>query len=102
MRRQAMFTTRTGRFQHSCKISLEKHMISLKNFSRLVLLILCAISLNGYAQDSTNTEELTFTEIKPEVVDSTIKATDTVAKIAAPVPAVTQKTIAQPKKEHKT
>jgi thiol:disulfide interchange protein len=75
-------------------------MISLKNFSRLVLLILCVISLNGYAQDSTNTEELTFTEIKPEAVDSTIKATDTVAKIAAP--AVIQKTISQPKEEHKT
>ena len=74
-------------------------MISLKKIC-LGLLFCCAISLNGYAQDSTNTEELTFTEIKPEAVDSTIKTTDTVAKIAAP--AVTQKTIAQPKEEQKT
>jgi len=76
-------------------------MTSLKKIC-LGLLFCCAISLNGYSQDSTNTEELTFTEIKPEAVDSTIKATDTVAKIAASVPPVTQKTITQPKEEHKT
>jgi len=76
-------------------------MISLKKIC-LGLLVLCAISLNGYAQDSTGTDDLTFIEIKPETVDSTIKTVDTTAKIAKAVPAINQKTIKQPKEEHKT
>ncbi|QXU39944.1 protein-disulfide reductase DsbD [Pedobacter sp. D749] len=76
-------------------------MISLKKIC-LGLLFVCAISLNGYAQDSSGTDDLTFTEIKPEAPDSTIKASDTVAKIAAAVPATVKQTVAPSKEEHKT
>lgn len=76
-------------------------MISLKKIC-LGLLFCCAISLSGYAQDSSGTDDLTFTEIKPEAVDSTIKATDTVAKIATAAPTTAQQTVAPSKEEHKT
>lgn len=76
-------------------------MISLKKIC-LGLLLGCAISLNGYAQDSTNTDDLTFTEIKPETADSTVKAVDSNLKTTVSTPATVQKTIAPQKEEHKT
>jgi len=76
-------------------------MISFKKIC-LGLLFCGAISLTGYAQDSSDTDNLTFTEIKPETPDSTIKATDTVAKTATAVPATVKQTVAPSKEEHKT
>lgn len=75
-------------------------MISFKKIC-LGLLFICAISLNGYAQDSAGTDDLTFTEIKPEASDSTIKATDTIVKTAA-VSTTVKQTPAPQKEEHKT
>lgn len=72
-------------------------MISFKKIC-LGLLLLCAISLSGYAQNSADTSNLTFTEIKPETVSSTVKKTDSVSK----TPAVLQKTVIQTKEAHKT
>lgn len=65
-------------------------MISLKKIS-LGLLLFCAISLTGYAQDSTSTDDLTFTEIKPETTDTAVKATETIGKVADSSPAVAAK-----------
>ncbi|MCX2496273.1 thioredoxin family protein [Pedobacter sp. PF22-3] len=76
-------------------------MISLKKIC-FGLLFCCAISLNGYAQDSTATDDLTFTEIKPEAPDSTIKATDTVVKTATAAQTTVKQTIAPQKEEQKT
>lgn len=76
-------------------------MISLKKIC-LGLLCLCALSFGAYAQDSTNTDDLTFTEIKPETVDSTVKTADTNLKTRVATAATVQKAIAQPKEEHKT
>ena len=56
-------------------------MISLKKIC-LGLLLFCAISLTGYAQDSTSTDDLTFTEIKPEATDTVVKAPETISKVA--------------------
>lgn len=76
-------------------------MISLKKIC-LGLLLCCAISLNGYAQDSTGTDDLTFTEIKPEATDSIIKTTDTVVKTATVTQDTVKQTVAPQKEEHKT
>ncbi|WP_316824664.1 protein-disulfide reductase DsbD family protein [Pedobacter miscanthi] len=76
-------------------------MISLKKIC-LGLLCLCALSFGAYAQDSTGTDDLTFTEIKPETVDSTVKTADTNLKTRVAAAATVQKAIAQPKEEHKT
>jgi len=76
-------------------------MISLKKIC-FGLLFCCAISLNGYAQDSTATDDLTFTEIKPEAPDSTIKATDTVVKTATAAQTTVKQTIVPQKEEQKT
>jgi thiol:disulfide interchange protein len=38
-----------------------------------IFLFVITTSFNGYAQDSLNTDELTFTEIKPEAPDTIIK-----------------------------
>lgn len=76
-------------------------MTSLKKIC-LGLLFCCAISLNGYAQDSTGTDDLTFTEIKPEGTDSTIKATDTVAKTAITTQTTVEQNVTPQKEEHKT
>ncbi|KIA91589.1 thiol:disulfide interchange protein DsbD [Pedobacter kyungheensis] len=65
-------------------------MISFKKIS-LGLLLFCAISLTGYAQDSTNTDDLTFTEIKPEATDTVVKPTETISKVADNTPAVAAK-----------
>lgn len=65
-------------------------MISLKKIS-LGLLLFCAISLTGYAQDSTSTDDLTFTEIKPETTDTAVKATETIGKVTDSTPAVAAK-----------
>ncbi|SDD92452.1 protein-disulfide reductase DsbD family protein [Pedobacter soli] len=65
-------------------------MISFKKIS-LGLLLFCAISLTGYAQDSTSTDDLTFTEIKPETTDTAVKATETIGKVADSSPAVAAK-----------
>ncbi|MBO9672441.1 MAG: thioredoxin family protein [Sphingobacteriaceae bacterium] len=76
-------------------------MISLKKIC-FGLLFCGAISLNGYAQDSAGTDDLTFTEIKPETADSAIKTTDTVTKVSAAVPATVKQAVAPLKEEHKT
>lgn len=76
-------------------------MTSLKKIC-LGLLFCCAVTLNVHAQDSAGTDDLTFTEIKPEVTDSTIKATDTVVKTAAAIQTTVKQTIAPSKEEHKT
>lgn len=76
-------------------------MTSLKKIC-LGLLFCGAISLNGYAQDSSGTDDLTFTEIKPETPDSIIKATDTVVKTAPAAPNKVDQTVAPSKEEHKT
>ncbi|WP_293741442.1 cytochrome c biogenesis protein CcdA [uncultured Pedobacter sp.] len=76
-------------------------MTSLKKIC-LGLLFCGAISLNGYAQDSSGTDDLTFTEIKPETPDSIIKATDTVVKTAPAAPNKIDQTVAPSKEEHKT
>lgn len=76
-------------------------MISFKKIC-LGLLLCCAISLNGYAQDSTGTDDLTFTEIKPEATDSIIKTTDTVVKTATVTQDTVKQTVAPQKEEHKT
>lgn len=65
-------------------------MISFKKIS-LGLLLFCAISLTGYAQDSTSTDDLTFTEIKPETTDTAVKATETISKVVDSTPAVAAK-----------
>lgn len=59
----------------------------LKTLS-LVVLITCALSLSGYAQDSTSTDDLQFTEITTDVKD-TIKSKDTTALNTATVLQVT-------------
>jgi len=76
-------------------------MTSLKKIC-LGLLFCCAVTLNVHAQDSAGTDDLTFTEIKPEVTDSTIKATDTVVKTAAAIQTTVKQTVAPSKEEHKT
>jgi thiol:disulfide interchange protein len=76
-------------------------MISLKKIC-LGLLFFCALSIGALAQNSTNTDDLTFTEIKPETVDTTVKAVDTNLKTVVNTPTTVQKNIVQPKAEHKT
>ncbi|MFC1222889.1 protein-disulfide reductase DsbD family protein [Pedobacter sp. BG31] len=76
-------------------------MTSLKKIC-LGLLFCGALSLNGYAQDSSGTDDLTFTEIKPETPDSIIKATDTVVKTAPAAQNKADQTVAPSKEEHKT
>jgi thiol:disulfide interchange protein len=76
-------------------------MISLKKIC-LGLLCLCALSFGAYAQDSTNTDDLTFTEIKPETVDSTVKTADTNLKTTVVSTVTVQKNATPAKEEHKT
>jgi thiol:disulfide interchange protein len=76
-------------------------MISFKKIC-LGMLFFCTISLKGHAQDSTTTQDLTFTEIKSETVDSTIKNDEIPAKIAIAKLAINQKISEQPKEENKT
>jgi len=76
-------------------------MISLKKIS-LGLLFFCAISLTGYAQDSTSTDDLTFTEIKPEATDTVVKATETISKVADSSAVVTTKKTAPQPEAQKT
>jgi len=76
-------------------------MISLKKLC-LGLLFFCAISFSGYAQDSSSTDDLTFTEIKPETADSTLKKVDSASKSQVNLPVPLQKNLVQPKEEHKT
>ncbi|WP_316798151.1 protein-disulfide reductase DsbD family protein [Pedobacter frigidisoli] len=47
----------------------------------LGLLLSCALCTTGYAQDSTSTDDLVFTEITPATADTISKATDTRATI---------------------
>ncbi|WP_316794998.1 protein-disulfide reductase DsbD family protein [Pedobacter agri] len=73
-------------------------MISFKKICA-GLLFCCALSLSGYAKDSTSTDELVFTEIKPDaVVDSTIKKTDSIAQLT-PATAAKADKITTPQKD---
>jgi len=76
-------------------------MISLKKIC-LGLLCLCALSFGAYAQDSTSTDDLTFTEIKPETVDNTVKTVDTSLKTTVASTVTVQKNVTPVKEEHKT
>lgn len=68
----------------------------------IALLFLCAISHSGYTQDSTNTSELIFTEIKPVTPDSTIKIADSKLKLTDTTLKTVEKTIKPQKQENKT
>ncbi|MNK73437.1 Thiol:disulfide interchange protein DsbD precursor [compost metagenome] len=70
-------------------------MISFKKIC-LGLLFFCAVSLTGYAQDSTSTDDLTFTKIKPETTDTVVKATETISKVADSTTTVSKKLAPQP------
>jgi len=76
-------------------------MISLKKIC-LGLLLFCAISLTGYAQDSSGTDDLTFTEIKPEASDTVAKTTETISKVADSSTVVAAKKITIQPEGHKT
>lgn len=54
----------------------------MKSFKRFFLVVLCfiAITVSGYAQDTTSTDDLNFTEINPDAPDSATIVTDS-AKI---------------------
>ncbi|MGM9478757.1 protein-disulfide reductase DsbD family protein [Pedobacter sp. GSP4] len=77
-------------------------MISFKKIC-IGLLFCCALSLSGYAQDSTSTDELVFTEIKPDAaVDSTIKKTDSSAQVTPATTVAASKVTAPQKEAQKT
>ena len=77
-------------------------MISFKKIC-LGLLFFCALSLSGYAQDSTSTDDLTFTEIKPEASDTAVKTADTASKVTGnSTISIAPKQVSAPKEAQKT
>ncbi|SES16998.1 protein-disulfide reductase DsbD family protein [Pedobacter rhizosphaerae] len=72
-----------------------------KTFS-FVMLLTCALSVSGYAQDSVSTDDLQFTEITTSEVKDTIVKTQDTAKVA-PVTTQPQQTLkTEPKQENQT
>lgn len=76
-------------------------MISLKKIC-LGLLFSCALSLNGWTQDSTSTDDLTFTEIKPETTDTVVKPVETISKAVDSSTVVSAKKLSPKPEEQKT
>ncbi|UKT65004.1 protein-disulfide reductase DsbD family protein [Pedobacter mucosus] len=77
-------------------------MINLKKII-LGCLLLCALSAKAMAQDSSASDELTFTEIMPEAVDGdTIKTVDSAARTKFSTAAVAQNEVANQIRERKS